>query len=90
VGYDLGVDLGTTMTAAAVLRDGRTEVAPLGTRSLDMPSVAHLRPDGELLVGESAERRAATEPGRFARDVKRRMGDPTPVLLGGTPFAPPC
>ncbi|HEY7072423.1 MAG TPA: Hsp70 family protein, partial [Acidimicrobiales bacterium] len=85
--YTLGVDLGTTYTAAAVLRDGRAEVATLGTRSLEIPSVVLLREDGVLLIGEPAERRSVTEPGRFAREFKRRIGDPTPILLGGSPFS---
>jgi len=87
VGYQLGVDLGTTYTAAAVIRNGRAEVATLGTRSLEIPSVVLLRSDGEMLIGEAAERRSQTEPDRFAREFKRRMGDPTPVLLGGSPFS---
>jgi len=85
--YSLGVDLGTTYTAAAVLRDGHAEVATLGTRSLEIPSVVLLREDGVLLIGEPAERRSLMEPARFAREFKRRIGDPTPVLLGGSPFS---
>jgi outer membrane protein assembly factor BamB/actin-like ATPase involved in cell morphogenesis len=87
VGYQLGVDLGTTFTAAAVVRDGRSEVVTLGTRALQVPSVVYLRDDGQLLTGEAAERRSATEPERIAREFKRRMGDPTPILIGGTPFS---
>jgi len=87
VGYQLGVDLGTTYTAAAIIRTGTAEVATLGTRSLEIPSVVFLRDDGELLIGEAAERRSLTEPDRFAREFKRRIGDPTPVLLGGSPFS---
>ncbi|HEV7759659.1 MAG TPA: Hsp70 family protein, partial [Acidimicrobiales bacterium] len=87
MGYQLGVDLGTTYTAAAVIRDGQAEVATLGTRSLEIPSVVYLRDDGEMLIGEAAERRSLTEPDRFAREFKRRIGDPTPVMLGGSPFS---
>jgi hypothetical protein len=87
VGYQLGVDLGTTYTAAAIIRNGTAEVATLGTRTLEIPSVVFLRDDGELLIGEAAERRSLTEPDRFAREFKRRIGDPTPVLLAGSPFS---
>jgi GT2 family glycosyltransferase/actin-like ATPase involved in cell morphogenesis len=87
VGYQLGVDLGTTYTAAAVIRNGVAEVATLGTRSLEIPSVVYLRDDGAMLIGEAAERRSLTEPDRFAREFKRRIGDPTPVMLGGSPFS---
>lgn len=85
--YWLGIDLGTTYTAAAISRpNGTTEMLGLGTRSLMIPSVVLVRDDGEILVGEAAERRAATEPSRVAREFKRRLGDPSPLFLGGTPF----
>ena len=86
MGYQLGIDLGTTYTAAAVARGGRVEVAALGTASPVIPSVVLLRADGEVLVGEGAVRRGQDEPTRVAREFKRRLGDPTPLVLGGTPY----
>jgi len=88
MGYGLGVDLGTTFTAAAVNRDGNLEMATLGDRSAAVPSVVLLRPDGGVLTGDAADRRAATDPDRVAREVKRRLGDPMPLLLGGRSVAP--
>ncbi|MEO1064480.1 MAG: Hsp70 family protein [Actinomycetota bacterium] len=85
--YELGVDLGTTYTAAAVRRDGVTEVVDLGNRSATIPSVVFLREDGSILVGDAANRRGVTEPARIAREFKRRIGDPTPVVVGGTPYS---
>jgi molecular chaperone DnaK len=85
--YALGVDLGTTFTAAAVWRDGRAEVASLGSRSAAVPSVVLLRDDETVLTGEAASRRGVTEPQRVAREFKRRLGDTTPILLGGTPYS---
>jgi actin-like ATPase involved in cell morphogenesis len=84
--YHIGVDLGTTYTAAAVGRDGRAEAVTLGTRSVVVPSVVCLA-DDQLLVGEPAARRAVSEPQRVAREFKRRVGDPTPLLLGGSPVS---
>ncbi|MGO9780078.1 MAG: Hsp70 family protein [Streptosporangiaceae bacterium] len=83
--YGLGVDLGTTFTAAAVARDGRIEMATLGDHADAVPSVVLIRDDGTVLTGEAAERRATVEPDRVARAVKRRFGDPMPVILGGAP-----
>ena len=86
--YWLGVDLGTTFTAAAIARaDGSVEVLGLGTRAPTMPSVVLVRGDGEVLVGEPAERRAASEPARVGREFKRRLGDPNPMFLGGSPYS---
>ena len=84
--YSLGIDLGTTYSAAAISRDGRVEIFPLGERAATIPSVVVLRADGEVLTGEAAERRALAEPTRMAREFKRRLGDPTPIILGGTPY----
>jgi outer membrane protein assembly factor BamB/actin-like ATPase involved in cell morphogenesis len=83
--YSLGIDLGTTYTAAAVERDGRAEVVTLSYRTTSIPTVAVLDEDGTFVIGDAAERRATATPERLAREFKRRVGDPTPLLLGGTP-----
>lgn len=87
MGYVLGVDLGTTYSAAAIAEGDRCDIVQLGSRSATIPSLVFLRDDGEMLVGEAAERRAAMEPARAGREFKRRLGDPAPMLLGGTPFS---
>ena len=87
MGYHLGVDLGTTYTAAAVERDGRVQMVTLGNRTVSIPSVVFVTADGTVLVGEAAERRGVAEPERLAREFKRRVGDPTPIIIGGTPWA---
>jgi molecular chaperone DnaK len=83
--YTIGIDVGTTFTAAATWRDGHAEIVPLGSRSAAVPSVVLLRADETFLTGEAANRRGLTEPHRVAREFKRRMGDTTPILLGGVP-----
>lgn len=85
--YSLGVDLGTTYTAAAIQRGDRLEIADLGTRSSMIPSVVYLREDGTVLTGEAAIRRGVTDPSRLSREFKRRMGDTTAILLGGVPYS---
>src|SRR5450755_3225288 len=86
--YALGIDLGTTFTAAAVWRAGRAEICSLGSRSAVIPSVVLLREDDSVLTGEAANRRALIEPQRVAREFKRRFGDSTPVMLAGVPYSP--
>jgi molecular chaperone DnaK len=85
--YSLGVDLGTTYTAAAVSDGRHAEIVPLGDRSPPAPSVIYKAPDGSFRYGESAERHAADEPERIAREFKRRMGDQTPIFVAGTPMS---
>jgi molecular chaperone DnaK len=88
--YWLGIDLGTTYTAAALYRptgdELETHVVPLGSRSPAVPSVLFLAEDGSLVVGEGAERHALTDPGRVVREFKRRIGDDIPLLVGGVPW----
>lgn len=88
--YWLGIDLGTTYTAAALCRPAvdelATHVVPLGSRSPAVPSVLFLAGDGSLVVGEGAERRALTDPDRVVREFKPRIGDEIPLLVGGVPW----
>jgi actin-like ATPase involved in cell morphogenesis len=87
VSYQVGIDLGTTYTAAAVHRNGTTTVCALGDRGATIPSVVLLRSDGTFLTGQAAERRAATEPERVVREFKRRFGDSTPIIVAGSPYS---
>src|ERR687895_798649 len=90
--YLLGIDLGTTRTAAAIgrrdARPGETEIVNLGDRASAVPSVLYLGDDGSVVVGEAAERRALSSPDHVVREFKRRIGDPTPIIVGGRPWAP--
>src|ERR671916_2222805 len=88
--YRLGVDLGTTFTAAAVADGSEPTVIGLGNRALQIPSVLFLKPDGQFLIGEAAERRGLSEPDRLAREFKRRIGDHVPILVAGAPVSPPA
>ena len=86
--YVLAVDLGTTFTAAAVLRDsGEPQIATLEHQGTSVPSVLWLGPDKNMLVGTAAARRAATDAPRVVREFKRRIGDTTPILVGGSPYS---
>ncbi|OLM34348.1 MULTISPECIES: Hsp70 family protein [unclassified Pseudonocardia] len=88
--YLLGIDLGATSVTAAVLRTGgAAESVRLGGRdgSDVLPAVLVATPGGDLLCGEPARRRAPAEPDRVARGFLDRVGDPTPLSLGGFAYA---
>ena len=85
--YSLGVDLGMTFVAAAVARGSRVEMVTLDDRTVVTPAVVYARDDDSLVTGEAANRRAVSSPERVGREFKRRLGDPTPVMLGGAPHA---
>ncbi len=85
MGYQLGVDIGTTFTAAAIHHDGDAQVLPLSTESALVPSLVGLHPEGPVVVGTSAAALADYDESLVASAFKRRMGDPTPIEVAGTP-----
>ena len=83
MGYGLGIDLGTSFTSAAVSDPHGTRMVPLSP-DVVVPSVACPAPDGSVLTGPAALDAA----GEVARAFKRRLGDPTPLVLGGAAYSP--
>jgi actin-like ATPase involved in cell morphogenesis len=86
VGYSLGVDLGTTFVAAAIATATRVTMVKLGNQSVVIPATVYLREDGTLVTGEAASLQAVSNPDRIGIEMKRRLGNPTPVELGGEPY----
>ena len=87
-GYSLGIDLGTTYTAAAIARDGRVEAFVIDgpTAEASMPSVVFASEEG-LVFGRPAERLGAAHPERMTREFKRRVGDETQIWLAGSHYS---
>jgi YVTN family beta-propeller protein len=86
-GYSLGIDIGTTYTAAAVSRRGTSEMVSLTTHGVVIPTVAWMDDDGSFVVGAAAERRAMSAPSGLAREFKRRFGDSSPLVLSSSPVS---
>jgi YVTN family beta-propeller protein len=86
VGYTVGVDLGTTFVAAAVARGEGVEMVELGDRTTVMPASVYAQDDGLLVFGDAAARRALIHPERAAHQIRRRLGDPAPVMLSGISY----
>ena len=85
--YILGIDLGTTNSVAAIVRDGRPEIVMVDGRPL-LASVVGLSPEGELLVGEPARNQWVMVPERTVRSIKRQMGQSTSVLMANKGYRP--
>jgi molecular chaperone DnaK len=79
----IGIDLGTTNSEVAIVRDGRPVVLPDEDGDPILPSIVGLDPQGRLLVGKAARNQAALAPGRTVRSIKRKMGQETTVSMGG-------
>jgi molecular chaperone DnaK len=88
----IGIDLGTSNSAAAVLRGGRPVIIPsaegitLGGKAF--PSYVAITADGQMLVGEPARRQAAVNPDGTATAFKRKMGQRVKIRLRDKEFSP--
>ncbi len=70
----VGIDLGTTNSAVAVLEGGEPTIIANAEGGRTTPSVVAFTKNGEVLVGEGAKRQAVTNADRTLRSVKRHMG----------------
>ncbi|WP_294297872.1 molecular chaperone HscC [uncultured Sphingomonas sp.] len=84
----LGIDLGTTNSAAAVWRDNEAVLIPNALGEGLTPSAVSIGDDGAVLVGSAARDRQATHPDRTATSFKRLMGTREVIRLAGQAFSP--
>jgi len=88
----IGIDLGTTNSAAAVMMGGNSAVIPSAegptVAGKMFPSVVAFTKDGQLLVGEAARRQAITNPEGTIREAKRHMGTDRKITLQGKDYTP--
>src|SRR5215203_1550444 len=74
MGKVVGIDLGTTNSLVAYVRDGEPRVIRDSSGDALVPSVVSLGDDGTVFVGREAQRRLLTSPSRTVYSVKRFMG----------------
>jgi molecular chaperone DnaK len=74
MGRAVGIDLGTTNSAVAVLEGGEPQIIANAEGGRTTPSVVSFAKNGEILVGEVAKRQAVTNVERTIRSVKREIG----------------
>ncbi|MBE6525352.1 MAG: molecular chaperone DnaK [Candidatus Methanomethylophilaceae archaeon] len=88
----IGIDLGTSNSAASIMEGGRPTMIPsaegtsVGGKSF--PSYVAFTQDGQLLVGEPARRQAVTNPNGTIKNVKRKMGTSEKVTALGKEYTP--
>jgi molecular chaperone DnaK len=84
----VGIDLGTTNSEIALVRDGQPHVFPDESGDPILPSFVGLSEDGKLLVGKAARNQWALAPERTVKSIKRKMGQDVKVKLGDQEFRP--
>lgn len=83
----IGIDLGTTFSAVAVLEGGKAVIIPNSEGNRITPSVVAFK-DSEKLVGEIAKRQAVANPKNTVRSIKRLMGTSEKVEIAGKDYTP--
>jgi molecular chaperone DnaK len=88
----IGIDLGTSNSAAAVMVGGKPTIVPaaegvsIGGKAV--PSYVAFTKDGQVLVGEPARRQAALNPETTIQAIKRKMGTDYTVNIFGKTYTP--
>ncbi|MFA5139999.1 MAG: molecular chaperone DnaK [Elusimicrobiota bacterium] len=88
----IGIDLGTSNTAAAVMEGGKPTIIPsaegVSVAGKAFPSYVAFTKDGQRLVGEPARRQAVANPDGTMTAFKRRMGESVKLKLQGKDYTP--
>ncbi|MBI5398123.1 molecular chaperone DnaK [Candidatus Woesearchaeota archaeon] len=88
----IGIDLGTSNSAAAVLEGGKPKIIPSAEGATlagkTVPSVVAFAKDGSMLVGEPARRQAVTNPENTVMAAKRKMGTSFKYKLNNKEYNP--
>lgn len=92
MGKIIGIDLGTSNSAAAVLQAGKPAIIPSAEGATAygkaFPSVVAFTKDGQVLVGEPARRQAVSNPERTVLAAKRKMGTKHRYKINGKEYTP--
>ena len=86
-GTTIGIDLGTTFSAMAVMEGGKPVIISNSEGTRTTPSVVHIK-DDEIIVGQVARNQAIVDPMHTIRSIKRKMGTSEKVAIDGKEYTP--
>ncbi len=86
-GATIGIDLGTTFSAMAVLEGGKPSIITNAEGTRTTPSVIHIK-DQEIIVGQIARNQAIVDPAHTVRSIKRKMGSNEKIEVDGKDYTP--
>src|SRR3989338_3281544 len=88
----IGIDLGTSNSAASVLQAGKPVIIPsaegITQYGKAFPSVVAFTKDGQMILGEPARRQAISNPSRTFTAFKRKMGTSFKYKVGNEEYTP--
>jgi len=83
----IGIDLGTTFSAVAVMEAGKPTIISNSEGDRTTPSVVSIK-DGERIVGKVARNQAIVNPEHTVRSIKRKMGSSEKIAIDGKDYLP--
>lgn len=83
----IGIDLGTTFSAMAVMEGGKPTIISNAEGTRTTPSVVHIK-DKEVIVGQIARNQAIIDPSHTIRSIKRKMGTNEKVEIDHKEYTP--
>jgi molecular chaperone DnaK len=83
----IGIDLGTTFSAVAVMEAGKPSIITNSEGDRTTPSVVCIK-DGDRIVGKVARNQAIVNPEHTVRSIKRKMGSNEKITIEGKDYAP--
>ena len=86
-GTTIGIDLGTTFSAVAVMEGGKPTIISNAEGTRTTPSVVHLH-EKEVTVGQVARNQAIVDPSHTIRSIKRKMGTNEKIEIDGKDYTP--
>ncbi|MDP3989591.1 MAG: molecular chaperone DnaK [archaeon] len=86
-GATIGIDLGTTFSAMAVLEGGKSTIITNSEGTRTTPSVVHIK-DGEVIVGQIARNQAIIDPTHTIRSIKRKIGTSEKIRIDDKDYTP--
>jgi hypothetical protein len=87
--YAVGISLQAGIATVAVAEGGSSAVLPLGRDQHGVPVALAVGEDGSLAMGDAALDLDRRQPGAAVQGLVERVGDPTPIALGGREYQPP-
>ena len=87
MGKTIGIDLGTTFSAVAVMEGGKATIIPNKEGNRTTPSIVAFR-GNEVLVGEPAKRQMVLNPKSTVSSIKREMGSKYRVKIENKDYSP--
>src|SRR3989338_10370850 len=87
IGKAIGIDLGTTFSAVAIMEGGKATIIPNAEGDRTTPSVVCIK-DDDRVVGKVAKNQAITNPQNTIRSIKRKIGTNEKVTIDGRDYSP--